>query len=93
MERERKQQSSSGSAVGLGLVCSFIGAAIGAIGYHFWKKEEEMRQQHHSHSEYVTVPRLIACHFLRFMTEGLSIFDSLLFISSLLQTCPDNSNA
>jgi hypothetical protein len=57
MDREEKQQSSRGTAVGLGMACGFIGAVIGAVGYHFLKKEEEMKQQQYSHSEYVTIPK------------------------------------
>jgi hypothetical protein len=65
MEREGKPQSSKGSAIAAGIACSFIGAVIGAVGYHIWKKEEVQ----HSHSTYVTIPQLIFCLFLCFMME------------------------
>jgi hypothetical protein len=61
MERKEKQQSSKGSAVGVGIACSVLGAIIGAVGYHIWKKQDELRLEHHSHSEYVTIPQLIFC--------------------------------
>jgi hypothetical protein len=76
MEREN-QQSSKGSAVGVGVACSVIGAAIGALGYHFWKKREEM-QPAHSYSEYVTNRELIFLLFMCCLTETLGIFVSIL---------------
>jgi len=38
----------TGTVATVGMVCGFIGAVIGAVGLHFWKKEE--MQQHQSSS-------------------------------------------
>jgi hypothetical protein len=84
MEREQ-QQSSKGTAVGVGVVCSVIGAIIGAVGYHFWKKEEELQRQCHSYSGYVTIVQLIFLLFLLFLTQKVGIFDSLRFTGSLFR--------
>jgi hypothetical protein len=83
MEPTEKQKSSKGTAVGVGVACSIVGAIIGAVGYHFWKKEERMQPQCHSYSGYVTIPELFAVLFMRCLTERLGIFASVLFIGSL----------
>lgn len=57
MERDTNQKdknsgssTSKAAVVGAGIVCSVLGAVIGAFGYHLWTKEEEMQRQKHSHS-------------------------------------------
>lgn len=88
MERERKE-SSKGSAVAAGITCSVIGALLGAVGYHFWKKEEVKL----SHSEYVSIPQLIFCLFLFHDGEVRYFLQSAFYRQSFSQTCLDNSIA
>lgn len=47
----------TGTIAAVGIVCGFIGAVIGAVGWDKWKKEE-MQQQHHSRSGYITYSRV-----------------------------------
>ena len=46
----------TGTVAAVGMVCGIIGAIFGAVGLHFWKKEEGM--QHQSHSGYVIHSRV-----------------------------------
>jgi hypothetical protein len=48
---------STGTIAAVGIVCSFIGAAVGAVGFHLWNREK-MQQQHQSHSGYVIHSRV-----------------------------------
>jgi hypothetical protein len=52
-EKESESSGITGFVAAVGIVCSFVGAVVGAVGYHLWKNEA-MQQEDCSHSRYVT---------------------------------------
>ncbi|PSN37096.1 hypothetical protein C0J52_21564 [Blattella germanica] len=44
--RQKNSGTSKAAIVGTGIVCSFVGAVIGAVGYYLWKKEDMQRMTH-----------------------------------------------
>jgi uncharacterized membrane protein len=75
---EGDQQSSKGSATGVGVVCAVVGAIIGAVGVHMLQKKQSEAAMH---SQYVTIQELIVQLFMRCLTEMLGVFASLHFIA------------
>jgi len=64
-EKEDSEGSGiTGTLAAVGMACGFIGAVIGAVGWHMWKKEE-MQQQQQSCSRYVTHSRVKVRVFVR----------------------------
>jgi hypothetical protein len=77
MEREN-QQSSKGSATGVGAVCAVVGGIIGAVGFYLLEKN---RREAAVQSQYVTIQEFIFQLFMRCLTETLGVFVSLNFIA------------
>jgi uncharacterized membrane protein len=61
MERERKRESGSkGAIVAAGIVCSVVGAAVGALLSYMWNKNDV---QQNCYSRYVPVIQVVVLVF------------------------------
>ena len=56
-EKESQSSGITGIVAAVGIVCSFVGAVVGAVGYDMWKNRA-MQQKDSSHSRYVTYSKV-----------------------------------